>query len=260
MSNHKFNRRMPLPLPAHRMLNCSTANLRTVVDLRQSCGPIKNQGDLGSCTGHAFSSAIEWIFRAYLKQSPVLSPLYIYANELIDNGDFPNDEGSDGTTGSTVTIADGCCEDSLYPDASQKIQQPTAEMNTNAAQYKMGAYHGLQGSQTALSVIGDPVPWPVEIGFTVYDSFESDEMASTGIYNPAPGESVLGGHEVLMVGYDVGATPSLRPSNCPPAALIQNSWGTGWGWNGTGFFWMAIPVLDDAQTDLKIVHSGLPWK
>jgi C1A family cysteine protease len=97
----------------------------------------------------------------------------------------------------------------------------------------------------------------VEIGFTVYASFESDEVAQSGIYNPAPGEEVLGGHEVLMVGYDVGATPSLRPAGCPPAALIQNSWGTDWGIDG--FFWMALPVLDDSQTDLKIVHSGKPW-
>lgn len=60
-----------------------------------------------------------------------------------------------------------------------------------------------------------------------------------------------------MVGYDVGAIPTLRPAGCPPAALIQNSWGIGWGLSG--FFWMAINVLDALDTDLKIVHSGGPW-
>ena len=77
------------------------------------------------------------------------------------------------------------------------------------------------------------------------------------MYKPQPGESVLGGHEVLMVGYDVGASPTIRPKNCPPAALIQNSWGEDWGLKG--FFWMALSVLDDPQTDLKIIHSGHPW-
>jgi C1A family cysteine protease len=255
--SHIFNRKIPAPLPAHRMLTRMTFAPMQVVDLRQWCGPVKNQGNLGSCTGHAFSEALEWIFRRYLNQQPILSPLFIYANELEDNGDFPQDNGSDGTTGSTVVIANGACEDSLYPDATQKIIQPTAEMISNAAQYKMGAYHGLAGSGVAISVLGDPTPWPVEIGFTVYDSFESDEVSSTGIYNPQPGESVLGGHEVLMVGYDIGSTPTLRPANCPPAALIMNSWGTDWGI--AGFFWMVLPVLDDSQTDLKIVHSGKPW-
>jgi len=125
----------------------------------------------------------------------------------------------------------------------------------------MGAYHGLTGSATVISVLADPTPWPVQVGFTVYSSLESDETASSGIYNPDPStESVLGGHEVKCSGFDIGVTPTLRPANCPPAVLIQNSWGTGWGWNKSGYFWMALSVLDDAQTDLKVIHSGHPWK
>jgi hypothetical protein len=31
------------------------------VDLREFGGPVKDQGEEGSCTGHAFSSAREWI-------------------------------------------------------------------------------------------------------------------------------------------------------------------------------------------------------
>lgn len=255
MTIRKYGRKIPAPLPAHRMLN--RASLQPVVDLRPWCGPIKNQQNLGSCTGHAFSSGMEWIFRKYFAKQPVLSPLYLYAKELIADGNFPNDDGSEGVTGSNVSIASGCCEDSLYPDASQKIEQPTAAMDANAAEYRMGAYHGLVGSQTALSVIADPTPWPVEIGFTVYESFESREVAETGIYKPKPGESVLGGHEVLIVGCDVGPKPTLRPANCGPAVLIQNSWGTGWALGG--FFWMDLSVLNDPSSDLKIIHSGHKW-
>jgi C1A family cysteine protease len=123
----------------------------------------------------------------------------------------------------------------------------------------MGAYHGLTGSQVALSVLGDPVPWPVEIGFDVYDSFESDQTAETGVMPvPTSGESLLGGHEVLLVGYDVGPTPNLRPNGCLPSVLVQNSWGIGWALSG--FFWMPLEILDKPDTDLKIVHSGSPWK
>lgn len=256
----KYGRNKPEALLPHMMLSRASLSLPTFSDTRVSCGPIKNQGELGSCTGHAFSSAMEWIFRKYLNKQPILSPLYLYAQELINDGNFPNDDGSNGNTGCAVVTSVGCCEDSLYPDASQKIVQPTALQSTNAALYKMGAYHGLTSSSVALSILGDPVPWPVEVGFTVYSSFESDDVATSGIYNPQSGEGVLGGHEVLMVGYDMGATPTLRPASCPPSALIQNSWGEGWGWNGSGFFWMALSVLDDPNTDLKIVHSGQPWK
>src|SRR6202142_848636 len=195
-----YGRNIPAALPAHRMLSRTDVTIPLSVDLRKFCGNVKDQGQLGSCTGHAFASAIEWICRAYLGKQPILSPLYVYAKELVADGNFPNDDGSTGTTGSNVVIVNGACEDSLYPDASQAIQQPTSEMDANAAQYTLGAYHGLTGSQTALSVIGGATPWPVEIGFTVYSSFESDEVAQTGIYNPdSSSESILGGHENLLV-------------------------------------------------------------
>ena len=259
----KYGRKIPAPLPPNRMLSRTAPNIPLVCDLRAYDGPIKDQQNLGSCTGHAFASTIEWIFRKYYGKKPILSPLFVYSLELIADNNFPNDDGSDGATGCAVVVHNGCCEDSLYPDASQKIMHPTPEMLANAAQWKLmgkggdGAYHGLRGSQTALSVLGDSVPWPVQMGFTVYSSFESDEVAKTGIYNPVTNEQVLGGHEVKLSGYDIGATPTLRPANCPPAVLVQNSWGESWGIGG--YFWAALPVLDDSQTDLKIVHAGAKW-
>jgi hypothetical protein len=239
------------------MISRVLPDLPIVVDLSAHDGPVKNQRNLGSCTGHAFASSLEWIFRRYFNKQPILSPLYVYAKELIADGEFPNDAGSDGTTGCNVVIVNGACEDSLYPDASQTIQTPTAEMDANAAQYCMGAYHGLTGSQVALSVLGDPVPWPVQMGFTVYESFESDEVASTGVYLPQPGESVVGGHEVKASKYDIGAIPTIRPANCPPAVCFQNSWDTDWGLDG--YVWVPLSVLDAPDTDLKIVHSGHAW-
>lgn len=253
----KYGRSQPAALPAHRMLSRVSTDIPPVVDLRAWDGPIKNQQNLGSCTGHAFASSLEWIFRKYLNKQPILSPLYVYAKELIAQGDFPDDDGSNGVTGCGVVITNGCCEDSLYPDASQKILAPTAVMDENAAQYRMGAYHGLTGSQVALSVIGDPTPWPIQIGVDLAASFESDEVAQSGIYNPQPGESIIGGHELKTSGYDIGVVPKLRPANCPPAILVQNSWGTDWGLDG--YVWITLPVFDLPSTDLKITHSGHPW-
>jgi hypothetical protein len=256
----KYDRHIPAKLPAKRMLLRSMAGLPVTVDTRTSCGPVKDQGSEGACTAHAGTSAREWIGRRYLKQpTKVFSPQYVYAKELIAQGDFPQDDGSDGTTLCGVLTSSGCCELDLYPYVPGQINMPTVAQDQNAVAFRLGAYHGLQGSQTALSVLGDPTPWPVEIGFTVYESFESDELAETGIMPiPAPSEEQIGGHEVLMVGYDVGSVPTLRPANCPAAALIQNSWGTSWGIGG--FFWMPLQILDAQDSDLKIAHSGAPWK
>ena len=259
MIKRRYGRRQPPPLPAHRMLaRPVAADLSPVVDLRAWCGPVKDQGQEGSCTAHAGTSAVEWIFRKYLNAQPILSPQYTYAKELLAQGDFPQDDGSDGTTLCGTLIANGCCPLELYPYVAEQITMPTEAQDAAAAAYSLGAYHGVTDSQTALSVLGDPIPWPIEIGFSVPASFESDAVATSGVMLPAkPDEQIVGGHEVLLVGFDVGDTPTLRPAKCPPAALVQNSWGTSWGIGG--FFWMPLSVLDAPDSDLKIAHSGLKW-
>ena len=69
-------------------------------------------------------------------------------------------------------------------------------------------------------------------GFTVYESFESQEVAKTGVVPmPAPGEQVVGGHAVLAVGYDDSAQ----------TFMVRNSWGTGWG--QAGYFTMPYAYL-----------------
>ncbi len=65
--------------------------------------------------------------------------------------------------------------------------------------------------------------FPFVFGFTVYESFESDEVRAGGVVPmPSSGEQVLGGHAVLAVGYDDGTQ----------RFLVRNSWGTEWGQHG----------------------------
>ena len=190
------------------------------VDLRQWAGPVKDQGDEGSCRGHAFSSAREWIARKYEKASPVLSPQCLYAEELLASGDFPNDEGAMPRTGCQVLTALGCCETALYPYVAGKITRPTPEQIQNALKYKTGAYHRIASLADFLKCLADSTPWPVLAGFTVYESFMSEQVAETGVMpTPRVGEPPQGGHEVLCLGYDL-------PKQL---ALMQNSWGEAWG-------------------------------
>jgi Papain family cysteine protease len=257
-NGRRYGRHQPAPLSAHMMLTRITPTIPPVVDLRAWCGNVKNQGNMGSCVGHAFSSSIEWIRRKYFNESPTLSPLYLYVKSLQADNDYPQDNGTNGTTAALASIVYGCCEDALYPDSSQVIIHPTSKMNANAALYRNGSYHGLVGSSVALSILGDPVPWPVQIGFNVYESFESDYTANTGIMTiPNRNEQLLGGHEVMIIGYDAGPTPVIRPAACPPAVLCMNSWDTDWGIKG--FFWMPLPILDDSSVDMRISHTGNPW-
>ena len=77
---------------------------------------------------------------------------------------------------------------------------------------------------------------PVDFGFVVYSPFESEAVAKTGIVPmPAEHDYEMGGHSVLLVGYDDRAQ----------TFLVRNSWGTGWGIDGTGYFTLPYPYLED---------------
>jgi C1A family cysteine protease len=76
--------------------------------------------------------------------------------------------------------------------------------------------------------------YPFIFGFTVYESFESDTVASTGVVPmPQRNEQVLGGHAVVAVGYD----------DKTERFIVRNSWGSQWG--EKGYFTMPYKYLSD---------------
>jgi C1A family cysteine protease len=65
--------------------------------------------------------------------------------------------------------------------------------------------------------------YPIGIGFSVYDSFESKDVARTGVVHlPQRSEGIVGGHAVLIVGYD----------SQDDVWIVRNSWGQDWGQDG----------------------------
>ena len=88
--------------------------------------------------------------------------------------------------------------------------------------------------------------FPFVFGFVVYESFESQQVASTGEAQlPQAGEKQLGGHAVLAAGYDEDQQ----------RFIVRNSWGTGWGMEG--YFTLPYPYFlqDTLSSDFWTIRS-----
>lgn len=221
------------------------------VDLTPFLGPVKDQGQLGACTAFAGTGDLEYLFRRFKDVDPIFSPLFLYYQERLSDGDLAQgDTGSTGNTSCRALNRVGCClETSDAYDPVLMQAAPTPGQMAEAAGYKTGAYHAVMTLADIRSCLASN--YCVRMGFTVYSSFESDAVAATGVV-PLPDkqtEQVLGGHETLIVGFDDGKQ-QLK---------VRNSWGADWGDKGDFYFPYAAVGDLDVFMDGRMQHFGLPW-
>jgi len=86
--------------------------------------------------------------------------------------------------------------------------------------------------------------YPAVIGINVYESFESDQVAKTGIVPlPKRGEQLLGGHAILAVGYKDDT--KIKGQG---VVICRNSWGENWG--DKGYFYLPYSYFAHYVTDM----------
>jgi C1A family cysteine protease len=212
--------------------------------------PVWDQGNAGSCTGHGAGAA--WLFdRVKAKQQPAIMPsrLMAYFNARCFEGDWQSDAGA--------TIRDVCkglakfglCDESLWPyDLAKLTVQPTDAAYAAALPHRASSWNPLssQDITTLKSVLAGG--YGIVFGFTVYQSFMSDQVAKTGLV-PMPGynERSVGGHCVFAVGF-----------NSRDYICCRNSWGHGWGDPDLpGHFWLPPAYISNVNlaADFAVVNT-----
>src|SRR5205085_1166162 len=115
-----------------------------------------------------------------------------------------------------------CPEDTWPYDISKFQDKPSDSCFQAALQHKAILYQRVTRDLNQMKGCL-ATGYPFVLGFTVYESFESQQVAQDG-HAPLPqtGEQVLGGHAVLAVGYD----------DTNQWFIVRNSWGDGWGMQG----------------------------
>lgn len=198
--------------------------LPTNVDLTSACPAVYDQGQLGSCTANAIAGAIQFDqMKQSLAQIFTPSRLFIYYNERDMEGTVNSDSGAQIRDGmKSVGSLGACPEDMWQYIIANFTEKPPDACYQDALQHKAILYQRVV--RDLIQMKGCLASgYPFVFGFTVYESFESQEVAQTG-HAPMPqhGEKVLGGHAVVAVGYD----------DANQWFIVRNSWGTGWGMQG----------------------------
>jgi C1A family cysteine protease len=218
------------------------AQLPPKADLRPGCPPVYDQGQLGSCTGNAIAGAIQFerMKQQLASNDLVPSRLFIYYDERVIEGTVQSDSGAQIRDGIKSVATTGACFEGPDPDewsyviANFREKPPQACYAAAKLDQVVNYRRIVQNLNQMKGCLASG--YPFVFGFTVYDSFESDAVARTGIVPmPASGEQVVGGHAVMAVGYD----------DSSQRFIVRNSWGGQWG--QAGYFTMPYAYLTDGN-------------
>lgn len=208
-----------------------------------------NQYQIGSCTGNA--TAV--VFRAHFIQAGIdpgdFSRLWIYLKERWMEGTPPEeDAGAQGHTAYKVARKLGLALETewAYGEGLNFAGPPPNAAIADAPNHKIKAYsHPARDIEVFKKLLSNKQL--ISFGFSVGSWFESSTVANTGLYEPRPNDRIIGGHEIVLVGYVFYQGVEY--------CLLRNSWGTDWG--QAGYFlapWSF--VLGNLTSDFRTVDPA----
>jgi C1A family cysteine protease len=209
------------------VVKAPVTRLPLIVDLRRRMPPVYNQGNLGSCTANVFVAAIQF-------QDPTFfgSRLFLYYNTNLIEGNVIIDDGATLADGISALEKYGVCSEAIWPYNIKKYAtRPPGLCYTNGLKHRVLSATNIQ---TTTNSIKQALfrKTPIVCGIAVYSSFENASVTATGIVPmPGPNEHLLGGHAVLVVGYN----------ETRKQWIMRNCWGPKWG--DKGYFYLPYAYL-----------------
>jgi C1A family cysteine protease len=137
----------------------------------------------------------------------------------------------------------GVCRESLMPyDTSKFKVAPSQEALRDALNYRISSYAAVKNLTEIKKTLAEK-SLPVLLGMNVFESFENDSLYTDYIMPmPKRGEQKLGGHSVLVVGYD----------DNKQVLICRNSWGD---WQDHGYFYMPYPYVSKYTWDYWMIFA-----
>lgn len=213
--------------------------------MRPLASPVEDQMSLGSCTANAVVGNYELLLnKDYPAQYIDLSRLFVYYNaRLIDNS-INEDSGAYIRDGVKSVKKYGVCSEKLWPyNINNFALTPSVDSYADAEKRNIKNYYRVSGVNDALDALSNN--HPIVTGMLVYSEFDDLNTNNPVLTVPGKDSSPLGGHAVLLVGYDLSKQ----------IILARNSFGTDWGI--AGYFWMTFDYLKNEVMDMWIFDIEL---
>jgi len=226
----------------------SEATIPQVFSYRSKTTPLKNQSSFGGCAAFAGVGAKEYQENTEGELED-LSEQDLYGKAKTRDG-----FGGEGTTLRAIVESlykEGVCEESYFPYEAKypPTNSPKPGAVENAAKYKITNYANINNTIDAVTQ-AVYTTGPCLGGFWVYNGIYN--VKSDGIIPmPAANEQSIGGHAMVIIGYDLNRQ----------MLELRNSWGPTYG--DHGHLWMPFTVfirsIMDCWTTVDVVKLLTQW-
>jgi C1A family cysteine protease len=209
--------------------------------------PVRDQGQLGSCTGHGVRGCLLYSLRqkgeVFRRAGYDLSPLFAYYQARVLEDSVAEDAGAEIRDVVKSALKLGVATEASWPYRIERFaRKPTETAYTTATWHQVkGGYKACLNIDDILQALSYDIP--VTGGFTW---FSNSDGPSGRMPMPGPRDWPEGGHAIWIVDGD----PKTREFK------FQNSWGENWGERGYGyvpFEFLERGYMDDCWA---LVHEG----
>lgn len=205
---------------------------------------VRDQGQLGSCTGFGTTGALTWGGRHKFKDLD-LSPLFAYYQGRVIEASVREDSGCEIRDVVKAAANLGVSREKFCPYNIKRFSvKPSQAAYTSARshQIKIGYYRTDTVADVLQALLNN---MPVVGGYSWFSCFDTPEFERNGVMPiPTAGDKLEGGHCNWVCGFD----------NERQMLLMQNSYGAGYGANHPmtgerGYIFMPFTYLKEGWAD-----------
>ena len=205
---------------------------------------VKNQGSVGSCVAHSIALTAEYFNKLQYNSDEKISVGYIYGNRVAPLGDNPG-------MVTRFAISNYCAEGaplekdfSIHcevPEIIYAVKEKKNSLYDPAQKYRFASYIKTATEQEIKTALMKNGPVIIAVDWQKDMCYRSGQFYSTFLYGKS------GGHAMVIYGWNKDGWK------------VQNSWGEGWGNNGTAI-WPYLYKIREAYTIIDADNTTLSIK